>query len=148
MMAFRLRLRNVRLRSSNPAPPGRRGWLLFPQELPRHSFAAAAVKGQELPHAAQQSAQKERPPTAAVCPKSYQFKAVNNRDKNFTRAKMERRLAQIEESVARYLASFFVGRCPFFCARDSVSLIPWADSVPPHRYLHTSAYRMILHGID
>src|SRR5271165_6476721 len=31
------------------------------------------------------------------------FKAVNNRDKNFTRAKMERRLGQIEESVARYL---------------------------------------------
>jgi hypothetical protein len=28
---------------------------------------------------------------------------ANNRDKNFTRAKMERRLAQIEESVARYL---------------------------------------------
>jgi len=26
------------------------------------------------------------------------FKAVNNRDKNFTRAKMERRLAQIGES--------------------------------------------------
>jgi hypothetical protein len=32
------------------------------------------------------------------------FKAVNNRDKNFTRAKLERRLAQIEESVARYLS--------------------------------------------
>jgi transposase len=32
------------------------------------------------------------------------FKAVNNRDKNFTRAKMERRLAQVEESVARYLS--------------------------------------------
>src|ERR1700726_2217971 len=31
------------------------------------------------------------------------FKAVNNRDKNFTRAKMQRRMAQIEESVARYL---------------------------------------------
>src|SRR5262250_3846565 len=31
------------------------------------------------------------------------FKAVNNRDKNFTRAKMELRMAQIEESVARYL---------------------------------------------
>jgi hypothetical protein len=29
--------------------------------------------------------------------------AVNNRDKNFTRAKMERRLAQIEESVTRYM---------------------------------------------
>ena len=28
---------------------------------------------------------------------------LNNRDKNFTRAKMERRLTQIEESVARYL---------------------------------------------
>src|ERR1700745_1191497 len=32
------------------------------------------------------------------------FKAVNNRDKNFTRAKMERRLAQIDQSVARYLS--------------------------------------------
>jgi Transposase DDE domain len=31
------------------------------------------------------------------------FKAVNNRDRNFTNAKMEGRLAQIEESVARYL---------------------------------------------
>ena len=32
------------------------------------------------------------------------FKAVNNRDKNFTEAKMKRRLEQIEESVSRYLA--------------------------------------------
>jgi transposase len=32
------------------------------------------------------------------------FKAVNNRDKNFTRAKVERRRAQLEESVARYLS--------------------------------------------
>ncbi len=31
------------------------------------------------------------------------FKAVNNRDKNFTKNKMARRMAQIEESVARYL---------------------------------------------
>jgi transposase len=31
------------------------------------------------------------------------FKAVNNRDRNFTAAKMERRKAQIEESVSRYL---------------------------------------------
>ena len=31
------------------------------------------------------------------------FKAVNNRDRNFTRAKMERRMAQLEESVDRYL---------------------------------------------
>jgi transposase len=32
------------------------------------------------------------------------FKAVNNRDKNFTPAKMQRRMAQIEQSIARYLA--------------------------------------------
>ena len=31
------------------------------------------------------------------------FKAVNNRDRNFTHAKMARRLAQIEESIARYM---------------------------------------------
>ena len=31
------------------------------------------------------------------------FKAVNSRDRNFTRAKMKRRLEQIEESVERYL---------------------------------------------
>ena len=31
------------------------------------------------------------------------FKAVNNRDKNFTPAKMQRRMAQIEENIARYL---------------------------------------------
>jgi transposase len=30
------------------------------------------------------------------------FKAVNNRDRNFTRAKMKRRLAQVEASLARY----------------------------------------------
>jgi transposase len=32
------------------------------------------------------------------------FKAVNNRDRNYTRAKMQRRIEQIEESVARYLS--------------------------------------------
>lgn len=31
------------------------------------------------------------------------FKAVNNRDRNFTAAKMKRRLEQIEESIERYL---------------------------------------------
>jgi transposase len=41
--------------------------------------------------------------TASVAIDGSKFKAVNNRDKNFTRAKMERRKAQIEESVARYL---------------------------------------------
>jgi transposase len=42
--------------------------------------------------------------SASVAIDGSKFKAVNNRDKNFTRAKMERRLAQIEESVARYLS--------------------------------------------
>jgi transposase len=41
--------------------------------------------------------------TASVAIDGSKFKAVNNRDKNFTRAKVERRRAQIEESVARYL---------------------------------------------
>ena len=40
---------------------------------------------------------------ASVAIDGSKFKAVNNRDKNFTRAKMERRMAQIEYSVARYL---------------------------------------------
>jgi transposase len=40
---------------------------------------------------------------ASVAIDGSKFKAVNNRDRNFTRAKMERRMAQIEESVARYL---------------------------------------------
>jgi hypothetical protein len=42
--------------------------------------------------------------TPSVAIDGSKFKAVNNRDKNFTRAKMERRLAQIEESVGRYLS--------------------------------------------
>jgi len=32
------------------------------------------------------------------------FKAVNNRDRNFTKAKLKRRLEQIDESIARYLS--------------------------------------------
>src|SRR5476651_389615 len=40
---------------------------------------------------------------ASVAIDGSKFKAVNSRDRNFTRAKMERRMAQIEESVARYL---------------------------------------------
>src|SRR5215211_8827409 len=41
---------------------------------------------------------------ASVAIDGSKFKAVNSRDNNFTKGKMERRLAQIEESVARYLA--------------------------------------------
>jgi len=42
--------------------------------------------------------------TASVAIDGSKFKAVNTRDKNFTRGKVERRRAQLEESVARYLA--------------------------------------------
>ena len=33
------------------------------------------------------------------------FKAVNNRDKNFTKAKLKKRMEQVEASIARYLAA-------------------------------------------
>ena len=41
---------------------------------------------------------------ASVAIDGSKFKAVNTRDKNFTRGKVERRRAQLEDSVARYLA--------------------------------------------
>jgi transposase len=42
--------------------------------------------------------------TASVAIDGSKFKAVNNRDKNFTKAKVQRRRVQLEESVARYLS--------------------------------------------
>src|SRR5271154_6754789 len=42
--------------------------------------------------------------TGSVAIDGSKFKAVNTRDKNFTRGKVERRRAQLEASVARYLA--------------------------------------------
>jgi transposase len=42
--------------------------------------------------------------TASVAIDGSKFKAVNNRDKNFTSAKIERRRKQLEESVLRYLS--------------------------------------------
>ena len=41
---------------------------------------------------------------ASVAIDGSKFKAVNNRSKNFTEAKMKRRLQQIDESIARYLS--------------------------------------------
>jgi hypothetical protein len=41
---------------------------------------------------------------ASVAVDGSRFKAVNNRDKNFTQAKVEKRRTLLEESVARYLA--------------------------------------------
>ena len=42
--------------------------------------------------------------TASVAIDGSKFKAVNNRDRNFTKGKVERRREQLEESVARYLS--------------------------------------------
>ena len=42
--------------------------------------------------------------TASVAIDGSKFKAVNNRDKNFTKGKVARRRQQLEESVARYLS--------------------------------------------
>jgi hypothetical protein len=33
------------------------------------------------------------------------FKAVNNRDRNFTRAKLKRRMEEVESSINRYLTT-------------------------------------------
>ncbi|MGB9173640.1 MAG: IS1182 family transposase, partial [Bradyrhizobium sp.] len=41
---------------------------------------------------------------ASVAIDGSKFKAVNTRDRNFTQAKMQRRLAQIDESIARYIS--------------------------------------------
>src|SRR6476661_8485 len=41
--------------------------------------------------------------TASIAIDGSKFKAINNRDKNFTRNKIDRRRAQLEESVLRYL---------------------------------------------
>ena len=48
---------------------------------------------------------------ASVAIDGSKFKAVNNRDKNFTRAKVERRRAQLQQSVARYLAQLDTPTC-------------------------------------
>ena len=42
--------------------------------------------------------------TSSVAVDGSKFKAVNNRDRNFTKAKVERRRTQLHESVARYLS--------------------------------------------
>src|SRR5271154_4121828 len=46
---------------------------------------------------------------ASVAIDGSKFKAVNNRDRNFTRGKIDRRRAQLEESVARYLSQLDTG---------------------------------------
>ena len=47
---------------------------------------------------------------AVVAIDGSKFKAVNNRDKNFTAAKVEARLAQVEASIGHYLVALGPGR--------------------------------------
>jgi hypothetical protein len=58
------------------------------------------------------------------------FKAVNTRDKNFTRIKVKRRRAQLEESVARYLVM-----------RDQPARQPHHFNIPSDLALNGVAYR-------
>src|SRR5256884_3577651 len=67
---------------------------------------------------------------ASVAIDGSKFKAVNNRDKNFTRAKMERRLAQIEESVARYLSQLDTADLQ---EPSDASAEPKSGNLPPQR---------------
>jgi hypothetical protein len=52
------------------------------------------------------------------------FKAVNNRDRNFTSAKLKRRMEEIEASISRYLASLDAAdrQIPSASKPDTVSL--------------------------
>ncbi|SUD13023.1 IS1182 family transposase [Aquipseudomonas alcaligenes] len=52
------------------------------------------------------------------------FKAVNNRDRNFTSAKLKRRMEEIEASISRYLASLDAAdrQIPSASALDTASL--------------------------
>lgn len=55
---------------------------------------------------------------------SSKFKAVNNRDRNFTSAKLKRRIEEIEASISRYLASLNTAdrQIPGVSAPDTGSL--------------------------
>ena len=52
------------------------------------------------------------------------FKAVNNRDLNFTSAKLKRRMEEIETSINRYLAALDAAdrQIPSACVPDTASL--------------------------
>ena len=50
--------------------------------------------------------------TASIAIDGSKFKAVNNRDKNFAKGKVERHRAQLEGSVARYLAQLDIDARP------------------------------------
>src|SRR5258707_340202 len=69
-------------------------------------FLVGADRGQStlLPECLDEWIEESNPVRAIDAMDGSKFKAVNNRDRNFTRAKVKRRRAQLEESVARYLS--------------------------------------------
>jgi hypothetical protein len=74
--------------------------------------------------------------TPSVAIDGSKFNAVNYRDKNFTRAKMERCLAQIEGSVARYLSQFDTADLQ----EPSEALAAMAITLPDGRTPHLCAW--------
>jgi hypothetical protein len=75
--------------------------------------------------------------SASVAIDGSKFKAVNNRDKNFTRAKMERRLAQIAESVARYLSQL-----------DTADLAGIGSSTDAFAFLHPVGLHPVFRSVS
>ena len=70
----------------------------------------------------------------AVAIDGSKFKAVNTRDRNFTKAKVERRRAQLEESVERYLAQLDTADrqepTEALSAKAKISKRSWPSSMP------------------
>ena len=65
---------------------------------------------------------------ASVAIDGSKFKAVNARDKNFTEAKMKRRLERVDESIARYLSQLETADRHVRAGAEG-----WGDAVPPEK---------------
>ena len=78
------------------------------------------------------------------------FKAVNNRDKNFTAAKVEARLAQVETSIGRYLAALDrADRAPSDIAEARTTrLREKIADLRGDRRLHALAERIVAGSLD
>jgi hypothetical protein len=63
--------------------------------------------------------------TASVAIDGSKFKAVNNRDKNFTRAKVERRRAQLEEKARMGATHFLTKTLPKVAAEMALSVLAY-----------------------
>src|SRR5262245_51119496 len=85
---------------------------------------------------------------ASVAIDGSKFKAVNARDKNFTEAKMKRRLERIEESIARYIAQLETAdRRGDAMTPKSATISGPSDLIKPlHRRHATKAYDLEREG--